>query len=963
MQGLGPGKEDAGEGGTGPELPLGPPYGTSTACGDAIVGLDALGNPEECDDGGDDAPDACTDACQTRDQPIVSAPANAWTSRVLGAGRHPVAGLSEGFITTFVDTTEEDPRVGARLFNIWGQPAQEIVVSEGARPIFEANPVAAALPNGGYAVAWSSFDEDGEDLGVAVRRVAEDGTLGPLRIANQVTQFSQLDPDMIWTGSELVVAWVDFADAVSGPNLRYRRFDENLIALGDEAVLAASSGPESAIALAPFNGGWAAAYREGLAGGTENVVVKVGEQTFRVGPVLGGPIEDRPALVELDETHLLLLFSAGTDPALTGTHSTPRIRHAVVDTQSTSSPPVVSLDPLDDVFMKDVQVSHVSPSVVKGPDGIYLSWRSEARPGDAGGDQIWLKHLSWDSALETELNVSEPEVLIPRVCEGSVGNQRTPQLAHVGLPPHGALAVAWDDYSQSQGVGEPDVTVHYAPLHPRPAEGPSLVTEEWRGSNNDPWPSPWTHLITTTGNLPVNIQNNEARIWSNGGSGTAISYINDHKALDVEMFTKVRWALNSSRAGFVARLTDTAPPSYIAGRVGTLINDTWKIYAVIADTTVNPPTTSQIDIVLGPSTSLGSPFAIFSNWAQELEFFMRFRITSSGGSINVAMKLWLSDLPEPTAWTMQGSTSNATIMSTLGNTPGRFGLYANNQQANRMTYFDDFRATFYEGSTLGDPTTVPRSAPLWRQPATYRNCTPGSPCELGEGCCFDDLECGSGLTCQSAQNEIFGVGSHAQVCSVAHCGDQVRQPEETRVDCGGDDCAPCQCTSTAAPGSATYCNSTPGCACGLGDGSCSSNAECLPGLACKSGGNKYGWGAISVCQPFHCFNRIQDSTLASPETNIDCGGECGECYWDPTNGTSAHCRVYHQCESGHGRCSWNDECSSGLVCGATSQGVKWGLPSGTSVCVIPHCDNNIFEPALGETSKDCGGPDCGPICP
>jgi hypothetical protein len=28
---------------------------------------------------------------------------------------------------------------------------------------------------------------------------------------------------------------------------------------------------------------------------------------------------------------------------------------------------------------------------------------------------------------------------------------------------------------------------------------------------------------------------------------------------------------------------------------------------------------------------------------------------------------------------------------------------------------------------------------------------------------------------------------------------------------------------------------------------------------------------------------------------------------------------------------------------------------------LPHCDNNSFEPAKGETEKDCGGP-CG-TCP
>ena len=58
----------AGQGGAGPELPSGPPYGTSITCGDATVG-----DEEECDDGAGGA-DACTAECETRDVPAGPAP-------------------------------------------------------------------------------------------------------------------------------------------------------------------------------------------------------------------------------------------------------------------------------------------------------------------------------------------------------------------------------------------------------------------------------------------------------------------------------------------------------------------------------------------------------------------------------------------------------------------------------------------------------------------------------------------------------------------------------------------------------------------------------------------------------------------------------------------------------------------------------------------------------------------------
>jgi len=344
------------------------PFGVSMGPGDAI-----LGDDEECDDGTGTELDACTPAGQTRDQPAVT---GTKTDRYQGAGRHPLAGLDGGFISSFVEFPEGDATIGATLFNVWGQPQYHINVSNGASPIDQANPVAAALPGGSYAVAWSDFDGDGSDLGVAFRKVNANGSLGPLGVANAGREFSQLNPDVLFVGNQLVLAWEDYADAANGPDLRYRLFDADLNPLSGDITLAASALPEAAVALAPFNDGWAAAYREGTVDGKENVVVRVGDNTFRVGPVLGGSPDDRPALVSLDTTHLLVVFSAGTDPGATGIYNIPRLRYSVIDTASVATPTCQSLDPRDDVFSTDNSVSQLSPSAVRGPDGVYLSWRS-----------------------------------------------------------------------------------------------------------------------------------------------------------------------------------------------------------------------------------------------------------------------------------------------------------------------------------------------------------------------------------------------------------------------------------------------------------------------------------------------------------------------------------------------------------------------------------------------------------
>jgi hypothetical protein len=466
----------AGGGGAGgAPQPIVAPYGISLVCGDAIVGTN-----EECDDGPGAALDACTADCTTRDQPVVALGPTPSLDRYLGAGRHPVAGLTTGFATAYMELGRDEPNVAASLFSIWGQLTHHVTVSANASPIDDANPVVAALPDGSFAFAWGDFDGDRSDLGVALRRVSADGTVGPLRPANRGIEFSQLNPDILWTGTQLVVAWEDYANANSAPDLRYRTFDADLNPTSNDVTLAGGDLSEAGVALAPFNGGWAAAYREGTGDGKENIVLRTGDRSFRVGPVLGGPLDDRPALLGLDATHLLVVFSAGTDPGLTGTYNVSRLRYAVVDVAGAATQPSQPLDPRFGGYAGDATVSQMSPSVAPAPDGApgaYIAWASEARPGDAIADQIWLKFASW-SATTAILSVTTQEDPIPRFSAEHTGDQRRPELAAVGLPPSGALAIAWDDYSHSQGAGagSPDIVVRYSPSRPAGSTPPFKCT-------------------------------------------------------------------------------------------------------------------------------------------------------------------------------------------------------------------------------------------------------------------------------------------------------------------------------------------------------------------------------------------------------------------------------------------------------------------------------------------------------
>lgn len=863
---VGSGGQPPGEGGTTGEG--GSPYpafdAVSVTCGDRVVGDTAQG-PEECDDG-DEGSDACTAYCQTRDQPVLplgSGDPNVRRSHYLGFGRHPVASGNEGFLVTFVDTTLEQPSVSASVFNRFGQHVQTGFVSTGSSVVTDANPVAAALPGGAYALAWSDFDGDGSDLGIALRRMSADRQLGNIGFANAGREFSQRDPDLLWDGSQLIAAWVDFADAERGPDIRYRTFDTALNPTSGDLSLASSELPESNVALAKVQGGWSAAYREGLADGTEYVVVKSGDKASRVGPVLGGPITDRPALVELDATHVLVVFSEGyglpEEPA-----NTFRLSYAVIDRTKSETLLSRSLSPLDPLWKRVGSTSYVSPSAELGVDGVYVAWRSEGLPGDAAADQVWLKRLSWTplgTSTDPALDASEPELLLPRTCEESVGDQRVPALARTALPPHGGLAVAWEDYGRTQGAGSggPEVVVHFAPTETRGTaqSGLEYLSETWTGTSGSAWPSRWTSELT--GPLTVTVQRDAGQIAATSGT-QGIVYMNDRTALDVDMVTEVRLS-PAARATLFTRRADTDPSTYLAFQFSTFRDEPWRLYAMLAGV--------QTDVLVLPPPN-NVPVR-----STEQAYKVRLRTdTRASGDLFVAAKVWPSSASEPETWTLSKLLTADSLVAQQVKTPGRFGMLVRTNQ-NRKVTFDDLLVKLFNGAQQGDLDGTPPSLPLplKRALATYRRCTPEAPCEVAGGCCESSADCAGGAACtqQPSVNQPLGLGANA--CVVDHCANNRRDADEERADCGGADCEPCACSVSGSTGTAQYCPTT--CPCGTADASCTQDAQCLTGLLCTvNSGLKYGWpSGTGSCTPTTCANAKLDLGESWP----DCGGDCGAC--------------------------------------------------------------------------------------
>jgi hypothetical protein len=377
--------------------------------------------------------------------------------KTLGRGRHPISGLEGGFLAAYVPIGSEFA-VRATLFDIWGHPLRSFKVSEDAAPSDRANPVVAALPDGAYAVAWSDFLGDGLDLGIAMRRVEPDAQLGQLRSATDAIPFPQIAPDLVWTGEDVVVAWVDYSDAETGPDIRYRRFDANLFPLTEERSLADSNASETNCTLVRFGDDFAAAYRETNGTREESIVVVAQDASFKIGPFPSAGLDESPALTALDQRHLLVVFSAGANDQ-SGSPSV--LRYAVVDTTGATNLSSSSL-PID-ASLQGGTVSLREPAAEATEGGAYLAWTSTPRPSDPAGGEVWLKRLEWDHNADS-LSFDAREMLAVRACSEGVGNQNHPVLARTSLPPGGGLTVAWDDEGRALGASAaPESVIRYSP--------------------------------------------------------------------------------------------------------------------------------------------------------------------------------------------------------------------------------------------------------------------------------------------------------------------------------------------------------------------------------------------------------------------------------------------------------------------------------------------------------------------
>jgi cysteine-rich repeat protein len=424
---------------------------TSLFCGDGIRGLD-----EECDDMTANPSDLCSSLCEVREQLAFRAPGDGGPvrQRTLGTGRHPIGVAPNGSFAVAWLEPQVPLRMGMTFYSPAGVPSGVVdAFGVGSTPSAYAAPVVAALPNGKFAVAWVDNGGDGEGLGIVARIVDPNvpSSGAPVRV-NQTTQSSQFDVDMVWTGTELVLAWTDMS--VFPSDVRMRTFDAALNAKTPEQTLAGTSANEGNVALALANGSLAAAWRV-LSGAQESVRVKIGSATFDTPAAAIGPYTDPPALTSLDPTHGLLVYeeAIGNNDA--------KLRAAVIDVNVPGLLAPVDLAPLAQGDA-GATTSQYRPAAVTVGTRVFVGWTQEAKLADPRADELWLKEVGWNGSA---LDLTQVEVTLPRWDNHRPGDQRFPALSASGLGPGGALVVGWVDQGGTMsGSATMDVVTSLFPV-------------------------------------------------------------------------------------------------------------------------------------------------------------------------------------------------------------------------------------------------------------------------------------------------------------------------------------------------------------------------------------------------------------------------------------------------------------------------------------------------------------------
>lgn len=172
---------------------------------------------------------------------------------------------------------------------------------------------------------------------------------------------------------------------------------------------------------------------------------------------------ERPILVELDSSHLLVVYAVGTDPGSTGTASTAKLRMAIARRGTAGELTPLPLLPLTAPYDTDVDLAQRRPSLARVGDDIFLAYESESPPSDAAGRETFLQRLAWSSSDPSTLVQAEERLLQDDA--PTELDQQNPRLAATPLFPGGGLLSVWEEHGGvSPDRPDPDVLMSLEPL-------------------------------------------------------------------------------------------------------------------------------------------------------------------------------------------------------------------------------------------------------------------------------------------------------------------------------------------------------------------------------------------------------------------------------------------------------------------------------------------------------------------
>jgi hypothetical protein len=178
------------------------------------------------------------------------------------------------------------------------------------------------------------------------------------------------------------------------------------------------------------------------------------------------------------------------------------------------------------------------------------------------------------------------------------------------------------------------------------------------------------------------------------------------------------------------------------------------------------------------------------------------------------------------------------------------------------------------------------------------------PCSLAQGCLVD-ADCSKAAAGCDAALGGCTCDAISRTCAADHCVDHKKDDGESDVDCGGGQCPGC--------GPNKVCVATSDCSVSA-SGCDAAHGGCFCDLV------------TGTCVYSHCFDQGKDFS----ETDLDCGG--GDCV---------------QCSAGQG-CFIDFDCTTNACDGISA------------VCISNPCSDHRQDGV--ETDVDCGGPDTCPRC-